>query len=171
MGYVTLCISFIWNIGFQLTTLENHSFYDALSVAPKCPISLPLRFFDQNYVCISTRNADRAQLIHFNRPETVRRRVYTYYEASYYIMFSSPLIWTCIILPQNDYGMENPEIGFRILAATTGFYLPYTAPTGSGCPPASYPAGIGVFSLEVKRPGREVDWLLTSVYWRYDECL
>jgi hypothetical protein len=52
------------------------------------------------------------------------------------------------------YGLKT---GVRFAAGDENFSLRHCVLTGSGAHPASYPMGTGVFSPEVKRPGREAD--------------
>jgi len=56
-----------------------------------------------------------------------------------------------------DYGLDDRMIGIRIPVEAGNFSLRHHLQTSSGAYPASYPMGTGVFSLGVKRPGREAD--------------
>jgi hypothetical protein len=47
--------------------------------------------------------------------------------------------------------------GVRIPAGAGNFFLHHCVQTGSGAYPASYPMRTRIFSLGVKRPGREAD--------------
>jgi hypothetical protein len=56
-----------------------------------------------------------------------------------------------------DYGLDDPMMEVQIPVGAANFSLRHRVQIGSGAHPASYPVGIGAFSLGVKEPGREAD--------------
>jgi hypothetical protein len=55
------------------------------------------------------------------------------------------------------YGLDDRGSRVRVPARAGNFSLYHRVQNVSGTHPASYPMGIGGFSLLVKRPGREAD--------------